>query len=46
MLIAGLLAIYVFKEVTDTKHIIGFFASGASLVVGASLLAYFGGCEK
>lgn len=44
LLIAGLLAIFWFKEVKDRRRVLGFFASCCTVITGAVLLANFGKC--
>ncbi len=45
MLVAGVLAITIFKEVKGKAHIIAFMCCGVLLIVGAAILAQFGKCN-
>ena len=44
LLLAGLLGIFVYKEITERRKIIGFFIASCGLLIGAALLAVFGAC--
>jgi glucose uptake protein GlcU len=44
LLIAGLIGIFVFKEITVKRKIAGFLASSVGLIAGAALLAVYGAC--
>ncbi len=44
LLVAGILGIVVYKEITATKKIVGFLAASGVLLLGAALLATFGVC--
>jgi hypothetical protein len=46
VLIGGLIAIFVFKEVKAKCDIICFLSCGVLLIVGASVLANFGQCRS
>ena len=45
VLVAGLQAIFLYKEVSGLPRIVAFMACGVTLIIGAALLANFGQCK-